>query len=179
MTTLTSKADAVLRQFPGPVTLRPSPWKVVAITLICLPLAALAAWAIWSGPPLGILIISILLFACFGLGGIAAVVALFGGAVDLTLTADGMEFRNTWRGPLRRRWDQVAGFAPMHVANAWRVVYEDETVRNSWQGKQRLLPDTYRMGAMNMAALLAAWRERALAACKPEGKSYGSSSVSQ
>jgi hypothetical protein len=180
MTTLAPKADAILRQFPGPVTLHPSPWKSVIVALMLVPLAVMSALLIRSGAPPFIFVIAVLLGVVGALGPFVMVAVLVTGANNLTLTAESLEFRNTLRGPVRWRWDQVSGFATIHVAHAWRVVYDDETKRGSRWGTQRLLPDTYRIGATNMAALLTAWRERALAARKLSADApYGSSSVSQ
>jgi hypothetical protein len=169
---LPSEVEAILQQFPGPVTLHPGFWKVLIGSAIALFAVVLGVFGIKTGTWAGVLSGGfIALF--FGIGAPVAIWASLRGMNDLRLTRDGFEFPRTLRGCKRHQWRDVQDFAPMYVGKMWHVAYNDETRKRSWMGHNALLPDTYRLGAANLAMLMAAWRQRALAGAQ------GSSSVSQ
>src|SRR5262249_31080926 len=165
------KVVEILNQFPGPVMLYPSKLKWTLLLLGMLFIIALGAWGLWmfvtEGGLLYLLIAGVLFFYC-GFQAIRVAIALISGAMWLRLDAQGFEFRFPGR-QVRRGWDDVAEFTT-RTANWWSyVVYTDRTPAK-WRELSRLLffggnawlPDTYGLGAKNLADLMNAWRKSAL-----------------
>jgi len=87
------------------------------------------------------------------------------------LDAEGFETRTVWGSRRRRRWRETAGFAPLWI-NFWHyTAYDDDNPPSGWwdaanrayAGGKSFFPDTYGLGAKNLADLMTAWRQRALA----------------
>jgi|ERR1043166_5281579 hypothetical protein len=172
---LSEEAAAVLRAFPGPVTLRPSKTKWVALTAAKFILFGISvlmtAWlyridpsATWS------LLLWVFLAVTFIVIAIADVLALVSGGMWMKLDADGFEWRNLWSFRKRQRWADSTEFDGI-TANFWQFVVHGNTTSTkhgrvgellSFSGKA-WLPDTYGLGATDLAALMNAWRQRALA----------------
>jgi hypothetical protein len=92
----------------------------------------------------------------------------------LQLDARGFEFRCPGQH-VRRRWANVAEFATMTANYLSYVVYADGTQANWWElnriwffDRKAWLRDTYGLGAKNLADVMNAWRERALAQSSDE-----------
>jgi hypothetical protein len=170
-----NKVDAILARFPGPVTLRVSRLKVLALFAgslafvvggVCLivfvkgdPEARLAGMA-------GVLF--------FGVCAVIAAVMMLPGAGSLTLDAEGFEVCSLFR---RRRiaWPQASRFTVATLKlpgnnDQHMVGYDDDALKGFGAdfsrdklGRNAALPDTYRLSHEELARLLTAWRERALA----------------
>ena len=172
---LSEEAAAVLRAFPGPVTLHPSKIKWVALTAAKFVLFGISvlmtAWlyridssATWS------LVLWVFLTVIFIVIAIADVLALVSGGMWMKLDVDGFEWRNLWSFRKRQRWADSTEFDVIS-ANFWQYVVHGNRTQPELSGLGRLLhfsgkawlPDTYGLGAADLAALMNAWRQRALA----------------
>jgi hypothetical protein len=187
---LSEKAARILAQFPGPVTLSPSKIKATLVLLLAIPLIALGVVGIRSAALPNdwfFLLISILIVAAFGLGSIVYLASLATGAGRMVLDAEGFGFPSAWRTRKRLSWKTTSGFAAIIIGKNPCVSYIDDNrgpglfrSANRFFGGDALLPDTYGLGAVNLARLMSAWREHALAV-QDDSKTdpHGSSSVSQ
>ena len=87
------------------------------------------------------------------------------------LDAEGFETRDVWGRRERRRWHDTDRFTIQRVNYVPFTVYDDVNPASDWWdalnrwyiGGKSLLPDTYGLGAKNLAFLMTAWRQRALA----------------
>jgi hypothetical protein len=161
------QSNPTLQEFPGPLTLYPSTRKWVLLLLGCIPFDAAGLWMVAQADPWG----WYGLIVCAS-GTIVAVVMLLPGSASLKLDQDGIQITNFFR-VRRTRWEDVSRFmpfSPLSLINTI-VIYDDVSAapgifrtlnaaiarRNAW------LPDTYGLSADNLAAVMAQWRERALA----------------
>src|SRR5262249_11150735 len=87
------------------------------------------------------------------------------------LDFEGFETQDLWGRRKRRHWHDTDRFTVRWV-NHWRcIVYDDVNPASDWWdalnrwyvGGKSMLPDTYGLGANNLAYLMTAWRQRALA----------------
>jgi hypothetical protein len=169
------KVDVILARFPGPVTLRVSRLKMLALFAGSLAFVAGGVFLIVfvKGDPEALLagIASILFFgACAVIGA----VMLLPGAGSLTLDAEGFEVCSLFRRH-RIAWPQASRFTVATLAlpgkNDKRMVGYDvdglkgvaaEFSRDAI-GRNAALPDTYRLSFEELARLMTGWRQRALA----------------
>jgi hypothetical protein len=172
---LSEKAAATLAQFPGPVTLRPSKlkWSVLIIANASYGIACmvLSPWLyLQTGITIGV--VSGFFVGILGtLGATIAAFSLITKRMWAKLDADGFETRNLWGGRKHRRWRDTDEFTERWVSAMPYTVYNDITPSSGWWdrlnrayiGGKSLLPDTYGLGAKNLAYLMMAWRQRALA----------------
>jgi hypothetical protein len=181
MPILSKRAAALLDQFPGPVTIRCSSWLYVIMLGVCGAGIALLSWLVWYTWPLlvqksgaGGLLVVLLLFGILLAGGL---VSLFRGLPRIVLDEEGLA-GEALLGSARHPWCDIDLFKA-------RIIYvslSDLTgPRGPWDkvsrvvsGGRRIIVAIYQLRPGELAPLLAAWRERALAKID-----YGSSSVSQ
>jgi hypothetical protein len=159
--------DAILRSFPGPVTLYPARRKLLLLLFGCAVFDAIgikmvADGASWGWPGL----------IFFGLGTVVAAVMLVPGAALLVLDRDGFQTTSLFR---RRQtcWQDVSGFAPVSIPPSMLklVAYDDvkvagrtvARVNSVLAGRNTALSDTYGLSAAELARVMTQWRERALA----------------
>ena len=170
-----NKVDAILARFPGPVTLRASRLKMLAL------LAGSLAFVVG-----GILLIRFakddpearlaglagVLF--FGACAVIGAVMLLPGAGSLTLDAGGFEVCSLFRRN-RIGWPQANRFivSTLRLSGADKkhmVGYDDDRLKGFGAdfsrvkiGRNAALPDTYGLSHEELARLMTEWRERVLA----------------
>lgn len=149
----------------GGLRLRPSPKKWLVVLAIAIAFTVLGAMMVADGAPGG-------WFATifFGLCAGVALVVLVPGSMYLDLRRDGFETSHLFR---RRRyaWSEVGRFTAVDVVSRPMVVFDRLGAAPSRLGKLNAavagandaLPDTYGMDASELADLMNAARERALA----------------
>lgn len=151
---------------PGEVYLRPSilKWSFVTITSLMFVVIALLYFS-QAGP-----VIEWGTIFFFGLGVIVGIMQLVPGMSYLRLAPDGFVVKSAYRTWKLIRWDSVSGFR-VHRARYNKMVVFDyagrpdralAAVNRVIAGAQAGLPDTYGLGAEDLAALLNRWRNRAL-----------------
>jgi len=157
----------ILNQFPGPVMLYPSKltWVPNVVTIVPF-MIALGAWGLWMFVTEGGLVYLLAGWLLFE--AIRVTIGFMTGAMWLRLDAQGFEFR--FAGPrVRRDWDDVAEFTTTMFNWWWFVVYADRTPAKWWELSRILFfrnawfRDTYGLSAKDLADVMNAWRERALA----------------
>lgn len=172
---MASTADALLARFPGPVTLHVNRLKALAMLAGSLAFVAGGIFlivfvrddpeAVFAG------IASVAFFgACAAIGA----VMLLPGAGSLTLDAAGFEVCSLFRRH-RIAWPHASRFtaATFSLPGANRksmVGYDQDGLKGAGAdfsrnaiGRNAALPDTYGLSVEELARLLTAWRERALA----------------
>jgi hypothetical protein len=167
---LSQKAAALLAQFPGPVTLHPSKAKWVVFFLIFALFLGYLTFFLWSHfprLPMRTLLITGALAASPSLLMIFAAVVTLGRDIPrVRLDADGIETVDLWH-TRRLRWTEIERFRSFLLL----VVYEDARLPSGrWDsfhraylgGSYRMWIDYFGLGPRNLAALITAWRERAL-----------------
>jgi hypothetical protein len=175
-----AKAKEILGRFPGPVTLYPSKlkWGSIFVTMICI--GALGVWSlIWDEyePAIGVnrhTFEGAFLIIVGSVGAVLAGCGLVTNSMFLALDATGFVCRTVWPH-MRCSWRDTDRFTTVDVmlyrVMVHRVAFDDAT-RNAgfWStltrgvyGRNNQLPDAYGLPAEDLARLLTAWRERALA----------------
>ena len=181
-----ARAAEYLGQFPGPIKLVPSTLKWIPILVgmtFVVALGAIFVFLFFLDGGVILLPIGLLLFFYCGFVVLRSMLAFASGRMWLTLDEHGFAYRFPGHDG-RATWDGVAEFEVWPVQYLNYVTYADGKPTRWWQlnrlyfGGGTWIPDTYGLGAENLAALMNAWRKRALA--QPgSGEPYGSSSVSQ
>jgi hypothetical protein len=145
-TALSGAATAILRQFPGPVTLYPSRFKFIVAAVFLALVVVMCAFVAWPAATDGELGTAVLgTITAFGL---SPFVVLYAASVNrnwmfMTLDADGFEVRRPFKFNSKRySWKDVDCFSPSYAS--WSM-------------------DTYGLRAGDLVQLLTTWRERALA----------------
>lgn len=152
--------SAILSQFPGQVTLRPSSIKLLYGLAFAVPLAIPGlSWIIASRGDFGALVVGSVFIAATS--GVAIWISILGlcGPEGITLTADGFE---VVRGQHREShlWRDVTSFRVHHDTQDRPTVVFDR-VDTDTHGHDHLLPHRYELSAAALAELLQAWRHRA------------------
>jgi hypothetical protein len=170
-----NEVDAILARFPGPVTLRVSRLRMLALFAGSLAFAAGGVVLIVyvKGDPEAVTAgVAGVLFggACAAIGA----VMLLPGAGSLTLDAGGFEVCSLFRRH-RIPWPHASRFTvatlPLPGNNDKRMVgYDDDRLKGFGAefsrdriGRNAALPDNYRLPFDELVRLLTEWRERALA----------------
>jgi hypothetical protein len=169
------KVTAILAQFPGPVTLRPSKlkWISLVLAIALLGVGSMVATA-WLYPQVG-LAIGVIASALVGLTCCAVapvgMSAILAERMWARLDFEGFETQDLWGRRKRRHWRDTDRFAVRWVNHWPYTLYDDVNPASDWWdalnrwyvGGRSMLPDTYGLGAKNLAHLMTAWRQRALA----------------
>jgi hypothetical protein len=160
------RVDAILAQFPGPVTLYPSRAKWLLVFLGCGLFAAGGIWMVATADANGWFVLPF-----FAIGTIVAGVMLLPGAAALVLERDGFQTTTLFRRSCSD-WRDVSEFESVRIREAMRrmVVYDDVNLAGramaeisaGFTGRNAGLPDTYGLAAGDLADLMTLWRERAL-----------------
>lgn len=161
-----NKVDQALARFPGPFVLHPSRGKWLLVFAIGALFAAGGAFMIRGGDPTGWFV---LIF--FALVAVTAVAMLLPQASALRLDREGFEVTNLFRRH-RTRWSDAANFSVSRIPPAGQslVIYDDLTqsaktlakINVELTGRNAALPDSYGLSTVELATLMAGWRERAL-----------------
>ncbi len=159
------RAATILATFPGPVRLAPSrlKWGLIFVIGLVFSLGGVALLtdegaAGWS---------AIAVSAAIAL--LAAAMLWLPRAGGLVLDREGFEVLSLGTRQ-RTRWDDADNFRAGWQAGrglARTVVYDDARLKGFLPGR---LPETYGMGAHDLALLLTAWRERAPGERAPVGR---------
>jgi hypothetical protein len=110
----------------------------------------------------------------FGLATLVFLALLMPGSASLLLTRDGFRVRSLWRSHFTP-WSAVAAFGVVRISHRSMVSYNFTDVAahrgarfsRALTGAEGALPDSYGMSAEDLAALMTAWRARALGAPGP------------
>lgn len=161
-------ADAILARFPGPVTLYVSPKKKLGALILCIGFTAFCVYLLVAERSGSGWYTAMAWFSTAMFGGLtvrAAILLLRPGCASLTLDADGFEIGHVFRR-IRSLWRDASGFRMQEDdAELRRVMFEALAAghRRGTKKVSRMLPDNYGLPKDELARLLAAWRERALA----------------
>lgn len=169
-----NKVDVILARFPGPVTLRVSRLKTLALFVGSLAFVVGGIFLIVfakGDPEAWVAGIASVLF--FGACTVIGALMLLPGAGSLTLDVDGFEVCSLFRRH-RIAWPQASLFIVATLAlpdnNKRMVGYDDDRLKGFGAefsrgtiGRNAALPDTYRLSVEELARLMTEWRERALA----------------
>lgn len=173
------KVNDILARFPGPVTLRVSLRKMLALffgSLGFVLVGVLLIVFVKDDPEARIAGMASIVF--FGACALIGAVMLLPGAGSLTLQAQGFEICSLFRRN-RVAWPQASRFAvvtlPLPDGGSNRMVgYDDDKLKGFGAdfsrdklGRNAALPDSYGLSLDELARLLTEWRERALAQRAP------------
>jgi len=163
------KLAEILNKFPGPVMLYPSKLMWIPNLLVVMPfMVGLGVWGLWMFVTEGRLFDALLGGFLF-FEWMRRTTGFIIGAMWLRLDAHGFEAR--FAGPrVRRDWKDVAEFVPWMIRWWPFVVYTDRTPAKAWElsrilyfGGKAWFRDTYGLSPKDLAELMNAWRDRALA----------------
>ncbi|TPQ41825.1 hypothetical protein C2U70_02295 [Bradyrhizobium guangdongense] len=169
------KVNDILARFPGPVTLRVSLLKMLALFLGSLGFVLIGVLLIVfvkDDPEARIAGLASVVF--FGACAVIGAVMLLPGAGSLTLEAKGFEVRSLFRRN-HVAWPQASRFAVVTLqlpnGGSNRMVgYDDDKLKGLGAdfsrdkiGRSAALPDSYGLSLEELTRLLTEWRERALA----------------
>lgn len=162
---------AIPDPLPDEIRLTPSRWKWLAVTAICTVFAVIGGLMATGGDLIGW---ASLLF--FGPGALMGTAMVIGWRSHLVLRRDGFEQAMLGR-TLVCRWADVSGLAAWHGPGRNRLVTFTRTgdagalasVNRALSGGTASLGDSFGMRAEDLAALMRAFQDRALAeADRPE-----------
>jgi hypothetical protein len=159
---LSEKAKVILAQFPGPVTIRPSKWKMLAVSSPMFLLAAAAIGILW---PFRLQLREWLIIGGFAGGPLLFIVTLT--AISLVkdmprITLDSEGFWSTaLLGSGGKRWQDVSCFKSAVGVIAF---VDASQPKGFWSRINRfhLFPSLYQLKSKDISRLMTAWRERAL-----------------
>jgi len=169
----TGEVAAILSQFPGPVTLFPSKFRILITSTVAMLLVALFIWFTWNAARSGNLLLVAVYGFCVLVCAYAVIVSALASLTDLyfiTLNANGFETQFAWK-KRRRSWNDVGPFAVLSfIRGATVVAFDDETCRSGVSRKfnllmtkhNSLLPGYFGLENEDMARLMTEWRARAL-----------------
>jgi hypothetical protein len=162
---LSEKAAAILDQFPGPVTLYPEAMQAKARTVFGPFTLLFLGIAVWSAldSSMGAIpgAFSLALAGAFGFLTVRLLRAKSGVA---TLDANALTYQMAFGSPRRFAWKDVDGFATFSGRYSdVGVNFEELTTSATFPSVKPSLPDRYGLQPIDLAHLLTAWRERALA----------------
>lgn len=166
-----AEPTALLGRFPGPVELR-TPWrKTVFLAAFTLAFGSGCLWVVLTEPvrwwAAAFLWLGVIFFAV----GIPVLLLVLAKGSTLKLAADGFTVAHAWR---RRfvTWTDTGEFEVAQVPPSFTplVVFDDVTAGSgtvasanvALVGRNSALPDSYGLSHHDLAALLNAWRDKAL-----------------
>jgi hypothetical protein len=152
----------------GELVLRPGRSRVLGVLALCGGFTAVGAWMVAGGEWLGWLVAGF-----FGLGVAICAVLLLPGSASLRLGPEGFEVCSLFRAR-SYRWADVEGFGVTSVGGNRMVAFNFAPAFPSSAVARRLavlmigwegaLPDTYGIGAGELAALLNSYKHAAVPA---------------
>ncbi len=157
---------ALVARYPGPVVLLPERrrWQIILAFNLLFVFAGFLMML--QGQRLGLYVVIGFALIAF----IPAMIAL-PGAAKLAIDRDGFVATSLYRGR-HTRWSDVSEFQVAQMARGGHriVVYDDATITDGSHlmagsriaGRNAALPDTYGLGAEQLAQVLNHWRTRAL-----------------
>jgi hypothetical protein len=167
----TSRADAILARFPGPVSLHIKRRRKLVSFALCLGLTVSFAWAVFveskdSNGWIGLAIFMVFFGALTVRTAIIMLVPSIGG---LTLEADSFSTKHFFHAP-RISWRDVVGdFHKETISRSrggLRVVAFEAAIASAWRGAptkaKRMLHDNFELTLEELAWLMNEWRRRAL-----------------
>lgn len=170
---LSTKATALLEQFPGPVRIRASwsKWLFLGIAYAIFSiLGFLVAVGGFVDGAWNWLIGGILWGFSWGFCGVTILVRVFRGSMRLVLDAEGFNGSNWLDSGRRYLWQTTGHFVPARMGAADIVAFDDATKKNTfWSRSDRAhlggnahLGDDYGFDTRDLAHLMNAWREKVL-----------------
>lgn len=162
-----NRAETILARFPGPVTLYVGRRKKLLALALCVAFAVFMIWLamnprerVFRSPGYDSVMTWISLLFFGGLSIRAVLMLAWPHSASLTLDARAIEIGRVF-GSVRSAWASVDGFR-IDDAGSLTVAYEAIDPR-SRKFATRYLPDNYGLAKEDLARLLNAWRQRALA----------------
>lgn len=161
------RAEALLAQYPGPVTLHASWQQWTAVLVFCAAAAIVGVYAAVTQPTSDDVLGYWLAAAFFGSGALISLALLWRGGNSLTLTADGFQ----WLEILLRvsvSWEHASRFEAFDdsIDGGWlpnmRVRFHLDYPGTPLPDPDVTVPDRYGLKAEELAWLLNAWRAKAL-----------------
>lgn len=174
----TSRADAILARFPGPISLHIKRRRKLVSFALCLGLTLSFAWAAFvesrdSNGWIGLAIFMVLFGALTVRTAIIMLVPSIGG---LTLEADSFSMRHSFRTPHISWRDVVGDFHEETISRSrggLRAVAFEVASTSAWRGAatkaKRMLHDNFEPTLQELAWLMNEWRRRALSQAAAEG----------
>ena len=160
--------QALLLQFPGPLTLYPNRSKWILLFAVSASFAAFGAVVLVKQDSSAMMWFCVLFFA------VCAVVFgayLLPGSASLTLDTDGFRVKHFYF-VRKSHWQTVTNIqAASAPPSRTKFVRYNDTQWNGWKlarwetarlGYNAMLPDTYGMSADDLAELMTQWRDRVL-----------------
>jgi hypothetical protein len=152
-------ANAPLAKFPGPVRLYADKRLIRYLSGLFAAMAFIVGKALFLGTDpqhftVQLIVFIVLLWPL----GLTAFVMLSRNALALDLDRDGFTINAyAWYRARRYLWTDVGDFGTRSFRFIALASYQDRAA-----GRQRLIPDTYRLGAEGLAQLMTQWRQNAL-----------------
>jgi hypothetical protein len=152
-------ADTALAKFPGPVRLYADKRFVRYLSLVFAAMEFVLGKGLLFGTDKRHFVAQLVIFiALLWPLLLIALVVLSRNALALDLDRDGFTINAyAWYRPRRYLWSDVGEFGTRSLRFIALVTYQDRVA-----GRQRLIPDTYGLGADGLAQLMSQWRQRAL-----------------
>jgi hypothetical protein len=159
------EGEEIAAKFPGPITLVPSRGKWWTYGVLNGFVTIMSIILILHG-----LVVAMFLTAVFGIATMISVIALIPGSMSLQLNEKGFGVTKFFRTQIFH-WSDVSDFGVCTFRGYQMIVFNAAKARlGIWDkmnaalaGKNGYLPDTFGLGAADLANLMARWRERALA----------------
>ena len=172
------------------MTIRASKWFYLLVLIVCAAALIAAFWPVWSTWPAllrtsGVMawMWMVVLLVILGVPLVTFIISILKGLPLIVLDANGIAFEALVVS-LRRPWSEVERFTPRVIYVGFSDLSQprgfwDRLNRFGSRGR-RMLFNMFELRPKELAQLLAAWRERALAQPQAGDRPpYGSSSVSQ
>jgi hypothetical protein len=175
----TNKADDVVAQFPGPVTLVRSRAKWWTMVILGVGMTTASIWVasapfissvrVKEGSPYILTVIGLFGAAFFGLATAVGVKCLLPNGSFLRLDENGFEAVYPFRKQ-RFRWTEVSDFTTFRAKISQYVSFRTTKPLNFWMrlmaslvaGRDGSLPDTYGLSASELMEIMIAWQNLAI-----------------
>ncbi|GGA84554.1 hypothetical protein GCM10011491_10110 [Brucella endophytica] len=166
----TSSIETLLSRYPGPVVIRPAPTKSLAMATGSAIFGSVILWMLLNQPPP--ILTQVLLWpgVVLFLGGAPLLFAMAIGGASLHLSREGFVVTQLWRRK-GTRWHDTSEFVPVVSHTLTKLVAFDDAavaasriayINKKFISHTSALPDTYGFTHDELAALLNAWRAKAL-----------------
>jgi hypothetical protein len=164
-------ADTVLAHYPGPVVLRASVKKILFLATLSAVFGGVMLWMLMHEAPSVTMQVLLWPGVVLFLGGLPVLILVAIRGSSLHLDGTGLTIVQAGRSR-RMSWHDVSGFAAVTVKGTMQrmVVFDDARVgegrlvalNRQLTGRGAGLPDSYGLDPDALAALLTAWRRRAV-----------------